>query len=196
MDRIPIKINPRLFDKAVVPIQRALGNRLAWLDHSFGIAEFLTDVKNQKKFDSANLYVGDEQYAQIMPCDEIGNFSFFILRDPQTVNRSARRIISPISLIVWYKMTDVSILPDERNREVVKAQILAVLDAMHNPYFEMQRIYENPKNVFSDFSYDYTENQFLMHPYAGLRIDGEITATIPCIREFRSFDESYDDSYD
>ena len=47
MDRIPQKTNPKMFDLAVLPIQRALAANLPWLDHAIGICEQLTDIKNK-----------------------------------------------------------------------------------------------------------------------------------------------------
>lgn len=182
MNRIPLKTNPKLFDKAVKPIQEALAGAFTWLDHSIGICELLTSTKDGKRFNYAGLYLGNEQYEQIMPCEELGNFSFFFLRDPQTfVSRDQRLVKSPFSLIIWYNLTKVSLPTDERNREQIKGQILDVLEGLHLQGFEMEKIYENPKNVFADFSYDYTGNQFLMQPFAGLRIDGYITARVECI---------------
>lgn len=181
MDRIPQKTNPKMFDRAVLPIQKALAAKFAWLDHSIGICELLTSTKGGKRYDYASLYSGGEQYEQVMPCEELGNFSFFYLRDPQTFGLSDPRLVkSPFSLIIWYDLTRVLPAADERDREAVKGQILDVLDGLHLAGLTLTRIYENPKNVFADFSYDYTDNRFLMQPFAGLRIDGILTARADC----------------
>ena len=183
MDRIPQKTNPKMFDLAVLPIQKALADNLPWLNHSIGICEHLTDIKNKKPFNFAALYLSNEQYEQIMPCEELGNFSFFYLRDPQVTMAKDRNLIkSPYSLILWYNLTEVSLPTDERNREQIKGQIMSVLNSLRIPYFTITRIFEKPSNVFADFSYVHTDNQFLMHPYAGLRIDGEIVARVECLQ--------------
>lgn len=184
MDRVQHKSDPKLFDKEVLKIQEALADAFPWLDYSLGICETLTDIKDGRKFTSANLYIGDGQYEQIMPCKELGNFSFFTLRDPQELGRNKTIIKSPFSLIVWYDTRKVSLPSDERNTEAIKGQILGVLDSASFANVEVTRVYEKPSNVFSDFSYEHTNNQFLMSPYAGLRIDGTITARIPCIEKF------------
>ena len=181
MDRVPIKTDPRLFDVTAAQVQRALASGCPWLDHVFGLCERTTDMKENKRFNSANLYIGNQQYAQIMPCDELGNFSFMYLRDPQTLGRRDTKLVtSPFSLIVWYNMEKMSFPYDERNREAVKAQVLAILEQAHFGWMTLGRIYERPENVFSDFSYDYVNNQFLMSPYAGFRIDGEMSVRVPC----------------
>lgn len=181
MDRIPQKTNPKMFDLAVLPIQKALAANLPWLDHAIGICEQLTDIKNKKPFNFAALYLSNEQYEQIMPCEELGNFSFFYLRDPQVTMPKDRNLVkSPYSLIFWYDLRQVLPEGDERNREEIKGQIMGVLNRLHLAGFEITRIYEKPDNVFSDFSYDPQQNRNLMHPFAGLRIDGFMTARADC----------------
>ena len=181
IERVPIKTNPKLFDLAASKIQNLLAVGLPWLDHAFGICEILTDIKENKKFHSANIYIGNNQYEQIMPCDELGNFSMMILRDPQTFDgKDARLLKSPFALIIWYNMDKLSLPTDERNREQIKWQILKVLEDARFPWLKLNRIYEKPDSVFTDFSYDYTNNQFLMSPYAGMRIEGEIEVRMPC----------------
>lgn len=180
MERVPIKTNPKLFDSAAAQIQLELSS-LEWLDHVFGICEKLTDVKEGRKFHSANVYAGKEQYIQVMPCKELGNFSFLVLRDAQQIGkRDGNVIVGPFSLIIWYDMRTLSFPLDERNRESVKAQILGLLNSRRFPWLTFNKIYEQSENVFADFSYDYTNNQFLMSPYAGLRLDGEMRVRIPC----------------
>lgn len=182
MDRVQHKTNPKLFDKEVLRIQEALADAFPWLDYSLGICETLTEVKKGRRFTSANLYDGHGQYTQIMPCEELGNFSFFVLRDPQEFVAKDRNLVkSPFSLIIWYDTRKVSLPSDERNTEEIKGQILSVLNSLRFPTFSITRIYEKPQNVFADFSYDHTENQYMMSPFAGLRIDGVMEARIPCL---------------
>lgn len=184
MDRIPQKSNPVLFDREVLKIQKALADNLTWLDHAIGICETLTEVKDGKSFTSANLYKGNGQYELIMPCKELGNFAFFTLRDAQEVLNGGRLVKSPFSLIIWYNMMQVSPSADERNTEQIKGQILDIINGLHMmPSLELTKVYEKPKNVFADYSYDHIQNQFLMSPYAGLRIDGVIYASVPCFTD-------------
>ena len=200
MDRIVTKHNPKMFDKAVLPIQNALASAFPWLDHVIGICETLIDKKDNKPFKSANYYIGGGQYEQIMPCEELGNFSFFYLRDPQVFGAKDQNLVkSPFSLVIWYDLTNVLPEYDERNTEQIKGQIMGVLNSLRLPYLKITKIWEKPTNVFTDFSYDPTTNQFLMHPFTGLRIDGEMIARLDCpnvVRSGDSFSNSFDNGYD
>ena len=183
MERIPIISDPVLFDKAVADMQLELGEKIPWLDHIFGICERVTRAIDGASYNTANVYTGNDNYEQIEPSFDLGNFCFFYLRDPQTFDSvNASRMGTPISVIFWYDMRQVSNSPSERNREAVKAQILSVLKEAHLPNgtFIWSRLYEEPRNVFADFSYDHFDNQFLMSPFAGFRIDATLYADIPC----------------
>lgn len=196
MDRIHKKTDPKLFDKEVLKIQEALADAFPWLDYALGICETLTEVQNGRKQTSANLYIGMGQYEKIQPCEELGNFSFFTLRDPQEISQRNRNLVkSPFSLIIWYDTRKVSLPTDERNTEAIKAQILGVLHNVHSPNFSITRIYEKPQNVFADYSYDHTQNQYLMSPFAGLRIDGFMEASVPCMPNRLSMGDSFNDDY-
>lgn len=183
MERIPIISNPKMFDAAVAEIQKHLGNNIQWLNHIFGIVEPITRYINGKKVTVATVFAGDEQYVQIEPCVELGDFCYFVLKDPQSIDtKDKERIKSPFCAVFWYDMRKVSSEPNYRNREAVKAQILGVLNSLHltGGKVEFTKVYETPSKIFQEFDYDHTQNQCLMSPYAGIRIEGEITTTIPC----------------
>lgn len=183
MERIPIIDNPKMFDLTISYLQKRLGADISWLGHIFGLAELCTRMIDGRKYNTANVFTGNEQYMQIEPCNELGNFCFFVLKDPQELsNKDENVVFSPFYAVFWYDMRKVSDEPYNRNREAVKAQILASLNNSHLPmgHIEINRIYERPQNIFSDFSYDYVDNQFLMSPYAGIRVDGKIWTEIPC----------------
>lgn len=182
MERIPIPPNAALFDKAVADLQTLFAGELTWLDHAFGICERVTRTIDNKRYNIASVYTGADNYEQIEPCVKLGNFCFFYLRDPQEFGRMDKdQVHTPLSIIFWYDMRKVG-YPTSRNREAIKAKILSLVQGAHLPNGTIvgSRIYEEPKNVFADFSYDYVDNQFLMSPFAGLRIDAVLYADIPC----------------
>ena len=183
MERIPIIENPKLFDLAVADMQQRLGYELPWLDHIFGICERNTRTIDGQRYDVATVYTGNNQYEQIEPCDKLGNFCFFYLKDPQEFLRNNdTRLHSPLSAVFWYNVSKVG-SPYERNREAIKEDVLKVLQSAHLPNgtFVWSRLYEEPKNVFTEFTYDFVDNQFLMSPYAGFRIDATLYVDIPCV---------------
>lgn len=185
---LPNITTPYLFDKVIGEIQQALKNGLPWLQHSFGRAERLIKVIDGKRIYTPNVYKGNDQYEVLLPDDRMRCFSFFVLSEPQEMlNRvqSEIRIKAPFSLIVWFDLRlveKVMQLPDQRNTEQVKEQILGVLNTAFpkKGSFTVQRIYERAENVFEGFTLDEVQNQFLMSPFAGFRFYGELIVTNDC----------------
>ena len=102
--RAPIIKAPELLDVVINNIQTGLTDNLGWLDKAFGRAERLVKYgANQKKIYTPNIYIGGNEYQEVTPDAGIGNFSFFWIDDPQTVDWTPKQSIglkSPFSLIL------------------------------------------------------------------------------------------------
>lgn len=186
MDRIPTIQYPRLFDKVIVEVQKALADNLPWLDHSFGRAERLVKVINGKKYYSPNVYIGRNEYRLITPDDAVGNYSFFVLGEPQNVEYypgMQNSLTTNFSLIVWLDMRRVETY-DERNTEAVKRDILRVLNGgvhLRTGSVSINTIYERAENVFKEYTLDEIDNQYIMHPFAAFRFEGTIKVEDDCV---------------
>ena len=185
MDRIVKKTNPTMFDKAFGYIQDALGANLSWLNHILPQAERLVKEINGKRIYTPNIYVGENEYEQILPdAQDIGNYSFFILEEPQEVIYEVggrTKMSSPFSLIVWLDIRSVY-NEDIRDTEMVKRDILRAIHRtwMRHGHFNIERIYQRAENIFKEFTMDEVDNQFLMQPYCGFRFRGEIVIEEEC----------------
>lgn len=186
IERVPLRQNPKLFDRVIGELQQGLKSRLAWLEYSFGRAERLVKTIQGVRVYSPNVYVGRDNYELVTP-DTVkkGNYSFFVMEEPQEVSSPLHdnvRIKAPFSLIVWVDMRKVSD-DDERNTEAVKEEILLALEdiTLRKGRFTVTRIYERAENVFAGFTLDEVDNQFMMSPYAGWRFYGEMMITNDCV---------------
>ena len=179
---------PYLFDKVIRELQQALKEGLPWLENSFGRVERRVTEVNERRLYVPAIYQEDGQYGIMLPDDRLGCYSFFVMHDPQEVlNRMQTevRIKSPFSLIVWVDMRRVEKkmrMPDERNTEYIKEQVLSVIEtaSKRKGHISINRIYERAENIFDGFSLDEVKNQFLMSPYAGFRFYGEMIVTNDC----------------
>ena len=186
---LPKHTTPYLFDKVIGELQEDLKNSLTWLDASFGRAERLVKTIDGKRVYTPNVYKGGDQYELLLPDDRLGCFSFFVLHEPQEMlNRMQMevRIKTPFSLIVWVDMRRVEkkmSMPDERNSEYVKEQVLSVIQraSISTGSVLVTKIYERAENVFEGFTLDKVQNQFLMSPFAGFRFYGEMIVTNDCV---------------
>lgn len=179
IDRIPIISNPELIDRVIGQVQTGLADNLPWLAHAFGRAQRLVKQIKGKRVYTPNVYAGGKEYIEVSPDARIGCFSFFRVDDPQVYNWSPK-IIGSISvnysLIFWL---DLRRIPgtDGRNVEVVKAEVLKVLNGgfwLKAGRINVTRIYELSENIYDGYTLDEVDNQYLMHPYAGFRLSGEL----------------------
>ena len=111
----------------------------------------------------------------------IGHFSFFEIDDPQTITVGpwAREITAPFGLIVWFDLTRIYNVADNRNTEKLKADILHVLNGragwhLSEGRITINRIYERAENIYKGYSLSVIDYQVLMHPFGGFRFAGEL----------------------
>ena len=173
-----------LFDKPIQAIQDALGS-LTWLNHIFGRSERLVQMQNGRRVFTPNVYLGKNEYIPLLPDNtKLGNYCFFILDEPQVVGVSMgiqNRLHAPFSLVVWVYMRKVE-TNDARNTEYVKETLLkTVRSAFHrHGSVELSKVYQRAENVFEGYSLDEVDNQYLMQPFAGFRITGELFVDEEC----------------
>lgn len=174
-----------LFDRVIQSLQDALGS-ISWLNHIFGRSERLVKMKDGMRYYTPNVYYGKENYIQLLPDNtELGNYCFFVLEEPQTVSVQMgiqNRVRAPFSLIVWVDMRQVGATYDDRNTEQLKEEVLKTIRRgwIKQGAVTIEKIYEKAENVFQGYSLDEVDNQYLMAPYAGFRLTGELQIDEEC----------------
>ena len=174
-----------LFDRVIQGLQDALG-ALGWLNHIFGRSERLVKMKDGMRYYTPNIYMGKDEYIPLLPDNrKLGNYCFFVLDEPQTVSTpygNSNRVRSPFSLVVWVDMRTVGATYDDRNTEDLKEQLLKTVRRawLRHGAVTVERVYEKAENVFQGFSLDEVDNQYMMSPYAGFRITGEMQIDEDC----------------
>lgn len=181
----PIIPNPVMLDAVIGEIQQGLTDNISWLDAAFGRAQRLTKMMNGKRIVTPNVFCGGwnghgpNDYIEVSPDSKIGNFTFFEIEDPQTITPGpwAREIKTPFGLIVWADLTRVYNTDANRNTERLKADILHVLNGragwhLTNGRIVVNRVWERVENIYKGYTLSEIDNQFLMHPYWGMRVDG------------------------
>ena len=190
----PIIQNPVMLDRIIGEIQTGLVENIPWLDVAFGRSQRLTKMMNGKRIITPNVYCGGwnghgpNDYLEVSPDSKIGNFAFFEIEDPQTIDAGswAREIKAPFGLIVWFDLTRVYDVPDNRNTEQLKAEILRVLNGragwhLSDGRIAINKIYERCENIYRGYTLTEIDNQFLMHPFAGFRFDGLLEFAELCV---------------
>jgi len=181
----PVIPDAIMLDLHLGEIQKGLVDNLKWLDAAFGRSQRLTKEMNGKRIVTPNVFCGgwrghgENDYIEVSPDSKIGNFSFFEIDDPQTIDQGpwAREVKAPFGLIVWFDLTRVYGTASNRNTEKIKADILRVLGGragwhLSEGRITINRIYERAENIYKGYTLSEIDNQFLMHPFGGLRFEG------------------------
>lgn len=188
-NEIPIIENPMLFDRVIAEIQKGLKDNLLWLDHSFGKAQRITKQINGKTYMFPAVYMGmGNEYRDVSPDSNLGNFCFFVLSEPQTIGwipNQQGSMSTPFSIIFWFDIRKVYPLKyNERNIDSIKAEILKSLNLKIKTTtgnYSFNKVWELSENIYKEYrGILELDNQFLMHPYGGLRFDGILNITEDC----------------
>lgn len=183
----PQNTTPAFGDKVIVQIQDFLVSQLDWLNHSFGRAQKLVTKKNKTTYTYPGVHIQKEQYVNVFPDRKLGNYSFFVIEDPQEVsfNRNQfNQVKLRYGLIFWLNLNDIFANTAERNIEVLKSHIIKLLTRdlrIVDCRIFIDKIYEESINIYKGYDIKEIDSQFLMHPYAGFRFEGVLSFYESCI---------------
>ena len=202
--RVIYKDNPVLLEKVLQDIQKALTDKLPWLNYAFGKAHKLVEHRpDGNKFVYPAIYNGQGEYVSLLPNDNFGNFSWFDIYDPQEVTsliQSRPQFTFEGALVFWYNLDSIYDDASVLHTEEVKDEIISLLTTpgfiTTNSKLEIKRVYERFENIYRGYMLEkiYNNNaykgegiqdidkQFFMYPYAGLRIEFTLTTREPCQR--------------
>lgn len=197
--RIPLKDNPVLLDRAIQSLQTRLSDNLAWLNYAFGRGYKMVEYQGDDKVLYPAAYLGNGEYASLMPSDEFGNFCWFDIYDPQEVvvftpGKSHLKISGAI--VFWFNLNSIFADADANYSEEVKKEIIDVLTmpGASAGRLTIKAVYETLEKLYDGYSimraynpYSYKsegvqrlDKQYFMHPYAGIRIEFEMQINEVC----------------
>lgn len=201
---VTFKDNPVLLDKVLQDMQKVLMDKLPWLNQAFGRAYKLVEHRTDgNKFVYPAAYIGNAEYISLLPNDEIGNFSWFDIYDPQKITQVVQAMPQYSfsgALIFWYDLSSIYEDSEVLYTEDVKDEIIRVLTtpgiisttgklAINEIYERFENIYKgySLEKVYNNFTYkgegiQAIDKQFFMYPYAGLRIEFTLTTRELCQR--------------
>lgn len=187
------KENPVLLDKVIQNIQDTLAEKLKWLQYAFGRAyKLVQHEEDGNKFIYPAAYIGNSEYASLLPNDNFGNFCWFDIYDPQEITavvQSLPQFTFNGAIVFWFDLNSIFADADAMYTEEIKNEIIQVLTGpgliKEQGKLTINRIYERFENIYKGYALEKIYNnwsykgegiqeldrQFFMHPYAGLRFE-------------------------
>ncbi len=180
MGDTPITTNPALIDNVLAEFQTKLEAELSWLDYSCGkVVEMKIDDKPLPM-----IYVGDNRYKNVMPDQTLGNHCFFDIDNTYNFaewHKGKHSLIrATYGLVFWFDLS--KIYPDSLTRDVeaVKQEILEVLSekiSLLTGSYTLESVQEGARLVFAKYAQPGYDEKYLLHPFAAIRVNGQLTFT-------------------
>ena len=202
--QIRFKKNPVLLDKILQDMQKSLMDKLKWLDYAFGRAYKLVEHRpDGDKFVYPAAYNGNGEYISLLPNDNLGNFSWFDIYDPQTITQVVQSMPQYTfngAIVFWYNLDTIFESSETMNTEEIKDEIIRFLTTpgiitttgklvINNIYERFENIYRgySIEKIYNNYTYQGSDIQsidklFFMYPYAGIRIEFSLTTRELCQR--------------
>ena len=185
--QIPKPQDPKFFDKVIVQLQDILKNKLTWLDYSFGQAQKCVHTFEKREHFYPGVHIKNGEYINVFPNEKYGNFSFFVLDEPQIAKDYKKFTVNDIrsqyAIVFWFNLDRIFEGSEDRDLEAVKAQIFKILTRETFLSFgkvTVNRIYTQAESIYKGFTHREIESQFLKQPFAGLRFEGTMEFTEDC----------------
>lgn len=177
---VPKPDTPAFLDKVVAQIQDELKAKLSWLNYSFGRAQRLVTLRNKQNYFYPGVHIGKGVYINVLPDQNLGNYSFLVIDDPQTVAfapHAFNNVRAKYALVFWFNLNKVFPGVADRNTEALKAQIVELITRdlrLTAGRISIEQIFEQPENVYKGYSLKEIDSQYMMQPFGGIRVEGEM----------------------
>ena len=184
---VPKPENPAFFDLIITQVQDVLKAKLSWLDYSFGRSQSLVREREGRDYRYPAVHIRDNDYQSVAPNNELGNFSFFTIFDPQEIDfqpHTTNNVTAKYALTFWLNLDSIFESSTERNTEELKTNILRILTRELFLTFgrlSVTGIQEEARNIYREYSLKEIDSQYLMQPYAGFRFEGNMLFNEVCV---------------
>ena len=173
-------------EELATAIAEKLMARFDWLERAHPITQTLTKEKNKREIRYPAVYLGRNEYRDLLPDDKDQPYAFIILHDPAeyTPNSLTEPTTSQkFSLVIWGDIRKIYTDGTRHNELLLRQQVVSFLARGLGAIpgkVEITQSSTQAKNVFEGFDYQETKSQFLMHPWVGIRIDGILKTRQAC----------------
>lgn len=186
---IPVPTSPKLWDYAVAELQTELAANISWLTSAFGKAQRRVKVVDGRESRFPAVYSGAGDYLSMLPDAHLGNYCWLDVGDYQEIQDNPRlyrqaKVRAAVGLVFWLDLR-TAYPSDYENRTVehAKADVITAIRAIRlsRSSLVVDRVAERAENIYRGYDHGEIEGQFLMFPYTGFRLEGEMVINEQCV---------------
>lgn len=189
---VPLIADPVGIDIPIQELQQTIAN-VGWVEKSFGRSwlSYSKDSKGQVKYypevwqGKENVAGKDKDLLNVLPNDNLRSYSFFKVDDPIVTDSDYSANLynnksATISIIFWFNLLEINKTLDYRFTELLKTTIEAAIryhtfSPKSQGRIKILRSWEEAANVFKGYTINVAEQQELVHPWGGFRLECVLT---------------------
>lgn len=184
---IPVPTSPKLWDYAVAELQTELTDNITWLTAAYGKAQRrVMPGKDGRAVTYPAVYSGTGDYLNMLPDGHLGNYCWLDVDDYQDISGEREQqndIRASVGLVFWLDLR-TAYTSDYENRTIehAKNDAIVALRAIRltRSVLLIDRVAERAENIYRGYTASEIESQFLMFPYTGFRLEGEMIIREQC----------------
>jgi|OM-RGC.v1.018840366 hypothetical protein len=173
----------QLFDVAAEDIRSRLSG-LSWMDNAYGRAETVYKGTGRERRRVLAVYQGDNEYTELYPRTEIGNFSYLVLDGPvQVTSLSATNLFqgrADASLVVFFDFRDVGTEANLTAQNVANEVLTRINTGLRQCQIRVNNYTDDIEQVFAPMDLTDREPALLMRPFGALRFRLTLTWKTRC----------------
>jgi hypothetical protein len=187
---LPLLSDPIGIDLPIQELQEQLAENCPWIKYVFGRAWMgMKQQNSEPNYLYPAVYAGHFDYYDASPNDNIVSQSFFMVDGDHRVNTSEYevgeylKLTAPVSLIIWGNMDAINETyglgyGDEKYTHILLQNVLNTI--RKNRAFTINRISDNDRSVFTEFSIRTKNNKMFYYPYFCYRIKMDVAYEEEC----------------
>ena len=190
--------NPIGLDASIEYLRTKLA-AIPWMDRTFGRAFDLNESTQEGNIVQPHIYVGNREYFNVMPNDNLKSYCFFSPDDPIRNAEESKGSLN--ASIFWVQKCDLIVffnyeLIDKDQGfpfiEKIKDDVLRVLQSSRG--VEVNEVYSNDiKDIYKRWKIKELSRDLLYYPYGGLRISLDLQVRYNQCTQI--FDETFDETF-
>lgn len=175
---------PDRIDMVVKSLQASLAE-IGWMDKSFSRAVMMSHVQEGNRHNYPGVFhAAGYDFVNLLCNDNFSAYCFFFAHDRETPINYNPRIRNTyrrnLSCIVWMNLQKIDNTRGDDFFEELKSEVLSTikntrfLDSTFLGSVEsviITDVFDEPENIFENFTIDLTDTQFLYYPYRGIRVE-------------------------
>ena len=147
--------------KRIQALQKSFQSNVAWVEKSFGKA-YRSEIQEGEYV--PEIYIGNDEYIEVLPDDEVSGMCFFDVQDEIQVSNNNNTFDANINIVFFVNLKKA--FPDllYRADAEVRQDIINVIN-QHQRGWEMNTIITGVENVYSRYGWTEPEALIDKQPY-------------------------------